>query len=147
MAISNNPYDYTPQLIKVLDADGVEISRYLIDGCRLSSTIELAHAKQKKDNGSNSEIWDRRTENGTSLYWSSRYMSDDGEYLTPGQIRELQKLTETITDEAKTMVQDYTDNPSTLKGQVDIEKNLVKGDGVVVHSDSPILDEIENDKE
>jgi len=146
METSNHSCDYKPLLIKVLNDNGVEISRYLIDGCRLSGTIELAHDKQKNDNGRNSEIWGRTKTTGTILYWSSRYMSDEGEYLTPVQIQELQKLTETITDDAKSMVQDYMDNPSILTGQVDTEKNLVKGDGVVVHSDSPILEDTDERK-
>jgi len=37
--------------------------------------------------------------------------------------------------------EDYTNNPSDYHGEVDVDKNLVKGDGVVIHENSPILDE------
>ena len=69
---------------------------------------------------------------------------DNGEKLTKEQYEELQKLTEDLTDSAKAMVEDYKDNPSEYSGSVDVEKGLVKGDGVTIHEDSPLL---EDDKE
>ena len=49
-----------------------------------------------------------------------------------------------MTEDAKAMVDDYTENPSVYSGSVDVEKGLVKGDGVTIHEDSPLL---EDDKE
>ena len=61
------------------------------------------------------------------------------QYLTEEQIEELRRLTEELTEDAKAMVDDYIKNPSNYSGSIDIKKGLVKGDGVVVHMDSPIL--------
>ena len=61
------------------------------------------------------------------------------QYLTEEQIEELKQLTKELTEDAKAIVDDYTKNPSQYSGSVDIDKGLVKGDGVVVHENSPLL--------
>tara|TARA_Y100000593_G_C4308336_1_gene336974 strand:+ start:710 stop:970 length:261 start_codon:yes stop_codon:yes gene_type:complete len=61
------------------------------------------------------------------------------QYLTKEQIKELEQLTKELTEDAKAMVDDYTKNPSEYSGSVDLKKGLVKGDGVVVHENSPLL--------
>ena len=58
---------------------------------------------------------------------------------------ELAKLLEEMTEDAKAMVEDYIKNPSAYSGSIDVEKGLVKGDGVVVHEDSPLLKEDDKD--
>ena len=70
---------------------------------------------------------------------------DNGEQLTKEQYEELQKLMEDLTEDAKAMVEDYAKNPSEYSGSMDVDKGLVKGDGVVVHEDSPLLDEDDED--
>ena len=70
---------------------------------------------------------------------------DNGEQLTKEQYEELQKLMEDLTEDAKAMVEDYTENPSAYSGSVDVEKGLVKGDGVTIHEDSPLLEDDEKD--
>ena len=65
------------------------------------------------------------------------YQSD----LTVEQLDELTRITAELTEEAKSMIEDYTNNPSDYHGEVDVDKNLVKGDGVVIHENSPLLDE------
>ncbi len=58
---------------------------------------------------------------------------------------ELAQLLEEMTEDAKAMVEDYTKNPSEYSGSMDVDKGLVKGDGVVVHEDSPLLEEDDTD--
>ena len=58
---------------------------------------------------------------------------------------ELAKLLDEMTEDAKAMVEDYVKNPSAYSGSVDTEQGLVKGDGVVVHEDSPLLEEDDKD--
>ena len=59
--------------------------------------------------------------------------------LTKEQKKELELLAEEMSEDAKAMVDDYTKNPSEYSGSVDLKKGLVKGDGVVVHENSPLL--------
>ena len=61
------------------------------------------------------------------------------QYLTEEQLEELKRLTKELTIDAKAIVDDYTKNPSEHSGSVDLKKGLVKGDGVVVHENSPLL--------
>ena len=61
------------------------------------------------------------------------------QYLTKEQIEELEQLTKELTEDAKAIIDDYTKNPSEYSGSVDLKKGLVKGDGVVVHENSPLL--------
>ena len=68
-------------------------------------------------------------------------LMDNGELLTTEQFEELKRLTKDLTEDAKAMVEDYAKNPSQYSGSIDIEKGLVKGDGVVVHEDSPLLND------
>ncbi len=133
---TSNKYDYKPLHIKFYDGELNEIRALSIDGTQYDATIGLAEDWFKKVDGADTFRIYCRVEN------KLLYQSD----LTPEQLEELYKLTEEITEEAKTMVEDYTNNPSTYKGQVDTEKNLVKGDGVVIHSNSPILDEDEDER-
>ena len=133
---TSNKYDYKPLHIKFYDGELNEIRALSIDGTQYDATIGLAEDWFKKVDGADTFRIYCRVEN------KLLYQSD----LTPEQLEELHKLTEEITEEAKTMVEDYTNNPSTYKGQVDTEKNLVKGDGVVIHSNSPILDEDEDER-
>tara|TARA_Y100000593_G_C4296810_1_gene331105 strand:- start:1813 stop:2049 length:237 start_codon:yes stop_codon:yes gene_type:complete len=64
--------------------------------------------------------------------------------LTKEQQAELDALVEEMTEDAKLMVDDYKKNPSNLSGSIDVDKGMVKGDGVVVHEDSPYLDDKPN---
>ena len=128
---TSNRYDYKPLHLKFYDDELVEVKALSIDGTQYDATIGLG------------EEWLKKTDEATTFKIFCRvenkllYQSD----LTPEQLEELQKFTEEITEEAKAMVKDYTDNPSEYNGEIDTDKNLVKGDGVVVHSNSPILDE------
>tara|TARA_R100001443_G_scaffold85087_1_gene91738 strand:- start:254 stop:472 length:219 start_codon:yes stop_codon:yes gene_type:complete len=56
-------------------------------------------------------------------------MSEDN--LTQEQKKELQKLLEEIMKEAKSVVEDYSKNPSKISGSAQIR----------IHEDSPWLDE------
>ena len=132
---TSNRYDYKPLHLKFYDDDLVEVKSLSIDGTQYDATIGLGEEWLKKIDGASTFKIFCRVEN------KLLYQSD----LTPEQLEELQKFTEEITEEAKAMVKDYTDNPSEYNGEVDVDKNLVKGDGVVIHENSPILDE--NDDE
>ncbi len=55
-------------------------------------------------------------------------MSDE---LTKEQREELEKLIKKITDDAKSVVEDYVKNPSTISGSAEIH----------IHENSPWLDE------
>ena len=133
---TSNRYDYKPLHLKFYDVDSVEIRALSIDGTQYNATIGLG------------EDWLKKIDEATTFRIFCRvenkllYQSD----LTPEQLEELQKFTEEITEEAKAMVKDYTDNPSEYSGEIDVDKNLVKGDGVVVHSNSPLLDEDGDEK-
>tara|TARA_Y100000593_G_C4305618_1_gene335584 strand:- start:2386 stop:2652 length:267 start_codon:yes stop_codon:yes gene_type:complete len=59
--------------------------------------------------------------------------------LTKEQKKELELLAEEMSEDAKLMVDDYKENPSTSSGSVDIDKGLVKGDGISVHINSEFL--------
>ena len=132
---TSNRYDYKPLHLKFYDDELVEVKALSIDGTQYNATIGLG------------EDWLKKIDEATTFRIFCRvenkllYQSD----LTPEQLEELQKFTEEITEEAKAMVKDYTDNPSEYNGDIDVDKNLVKGDGVVIHENSPILDE--NDDE
>ena len=52
------------------------------------------------------------------------------EHLSDAEKKELEKLLEEITQEAKLVVEDYVKNPSKISGSA-----------VQIHSDSPILKE------
>tara|TARA_Y100000593_G_scaffold66776_1_gene122843 strand:- start:44 stop:277 length:234 start_codon:yes stop_codon:yes gene_type:complete len=67
--------------------------------------------------------------------------------LNDEQKEELQKIANEVQKEAELVVKDYAENPSKFSGEIDTDKNLVKGDGVVVHANSPILNEESDDKE
>ena len=141
--VTSNKYDYKPLLIQIFDSESKHMKNLLIDGTTFDACTDLALDNMKKLDGSYFEISCRKTD---KLLRSSRYeTTDTGDYMSWEEIEELVALTKKITEEAKIMVEDYNNNPSTYKGQVDTKKNLVKGDGVVIHSDSPILDE--NDDE
>tara|TARA_Y100000361_G_C11027948_1_gene273158 strand:- start:404 stop:715 length:312 start_codon:yes stop_codon:yes gene_type:complete len=58
--------------------------------------------------------------------------------------QEMDRMMEELVGDAKAMVKDYADNPSQLSGDVDVDKGLVKGDGIVIHQNSPQLDESED---
>ena len=133
---TSNKYDYKPLHLKFYDDELVEVKALSIDGTQYNATIGLG------------EDWLKKIDEATTFRIFCRvenkllYQSD----LTPEQLEELQKFTEEITEEAKAMVKDYTDNPSEYSGEIDVDKNLVKGDGVVVHSNSPLLDEDGDEK-
>ena len=133
---TSNEYDYKPLHLKFYDDNSVEIKAISIDGTLYDATIGLGEEWLKKTDGASTFKIFCRVEN------KLLYQSD----LTPEQLEELQKFTEEITEEAKAMVKDYTDNPSEYSGEIDTDKNLVKGDGVVIHSNSPLLDEDGDEK-
>ena len=54
---------------------------------------------------------------------------------------ELDKLINEITEEAKSVVEDYAKNPSDVSGSVHPTEAKVKGVGVMVGMDSEYLDE------
>ena len=56
--------------------------------------------------------------------------------LTEEQLKELEKLLNEIMDEAKSVVEDYTKNPSLISGSVQIN----------INENSPFLDSDENDE-
>tara|TARA_R100000995_G_C3427572_1_gene96953 strand:- start:87 stop:326 length:240 start_codon:yes stop_codon:yes gene_type:complete len=53
--------------------------------------------------------------------------------LTKKEQQELEKLIKEITDEAKQVVDDYTQNPSEISGSI-----------IQIHEDSPLLEEEED---
>tara|TARA_Y100001938_G_scaffold131478_1_gene188615 strand:- start:191 stop:466 length:276 start_codon:yes stop_codon:yes gene_type:complete len=67
-------------------------------------------------------------------------MSDD-RLLNKKQQEELQKIIDEITQEAKSVIEDYAKNPSDMSGSVHPTEGKVKGVGVMVGMDSDYLDE------
>ena len=134
---TSNRYDYKPLHLKFYDVDSVEVKALSIDGTQYDATIGLGEEWLKKIDGASTFKIFCRVEN------KLLYQSD----LTVEQLDELTRITEELTEEAKSMIEDYTNNPSDYHGEVDMDKNLVKGDGVVIHENSPILDEKDDDKE
>ena len=67
-------------------------------------------------------------------------MSDD-RLLNKKQQEELQKIIDEITQEAKSVIEDYAKNPSDMSGSVHPTEGKVKGVGVMVGMDSEYLDE------
>ena len=128
---TSNEYDYKPLHLKFYDDNSVEIKAISIDGTLYDATIGLGEEWLKKTDGASTFKIFCRVEN------KLLYQSD----LTVEQLDELTRITEELTEEAKSMIEDYTNNPSDYHGEVDVDKNLVKGDGVVIHENSPILDE------
>tara|TARA_Y100000004_G_C8822616_1_gene372615 strand:+ start:210 stop:617 length:408 start_codon:yes stop_codon:yes gene_type:complete len=131
---TSNRYDYKPLHLKFYDVDSVEVKALSIDGTTYDATIGLGEEWLKKIDGASTFKIFCRVED------KLLYQSD----LTVEQLDELTRITEELTEEAKAMVKDYTDNPSEYNGEIDVDKNLVKGDGVVIHSNSPVLDEDED---
>ena len=136
MATSNS-YDYKPLLIQIFDSESKHMKNYLIDGTQFHACVELAKKNMKSLGGSYFEISCRKTD---KLLHSSNE-------LTSEQKEELQKIANEVQKEAELVVKDYAENPSKFSGEIDTDKNLVKGDGVVVHANSPILNEESDDKE
>ena len=128
--------DYKPYTVKWIDDDG-NVDNWLVDGTNWDMMVEMS---RDKADGRSLEIWTRP--NG-----------EEGELVLnePNSHRaeELAKLDELMGDivgEAKAMVEDYTKNPSNASGEVDVDRGLVKGDGIMIHQNSPILDEEDEDK-
>ena len=61
--------------------------------------------------------------------------------LTPEQLKELQKLADSIVEEAKKVKKDYKENPSDVSGSIHPTEGKVKGVGIMVGMDSQYLDE------
>ena len=123
--------DYKPYTVKWISDDG-KIENWLVDGTQWDIMMEMA---DEKANGRSVEVWTRNRDEHDEMLYSR---------LSPNRQRELDAMMGEITKEAKDMVQDYLDNPSELSGEVDVEKGLVKGDGMVIHQNSPQLDEEED---
>ena len=125
--------DYKPYTVKWISDDG-KIENWLVDGTGWDMMVEMAESKA---DGRSIEIWTRprsEDENEQMLYSK----------LSSNRQQEMDRMMEEMTGEAKKMVQDYLVNPSELSGEVDVDKGLVKGDGMIIHQNSPQLDESED---
>ena len=125
-----NSKDYKPYTIKWISDEG-EVKNRLIDGMRWYGVIEMA---DKDSKGRSIEIWTRPRKDDVNeelLYSRLSYRRQS----------ELDKMVHEMTDEAKSMVEDYSKNPSELSGSVDVEAGKVKGDGVLIHENSPLLND------
>jgi hypothetical protein len=133
--METNSKDYKPYTIKWISDEG-EVSNRLIDGMRWYGVIEMA---DKDSKGRSIEIWTRPRKDDVNeelLYSRLSYRRQS----------ELDKMVHEMTDEAKSMVSDYSKNPSELSGSVDVEAGKVKGDGYVIHENSPLLNSSYNDE-
>ena len=127
--------DYKPYTIKWISDDG-EVENRLIDGCAWDSIIEMA---EKEAKGRSVEIWTRPR-------YDERKADPLIEELCYSRLSlkrrmELDGIMSDMVDEAKSMVDDYVKNPSSLSGSMDVEAGKVKGDGYLIHENSPLLKE------
>ena len=131
--MERNKRDYKPYTVKWIDDEG-KVENWLVDGTNWDMMMEMA---DDKANGRSIEVWTRsrsKDENEEMLYSK----------LSSMRQQEMDRMMEELVGDAKAMVKDYADNPSQLSGDVDVDKGLVKGDGIVIHQNSPQLDESED---
>jgi len=122
--------DYKPYTIKWISDDN-EVKNMLVDGTGWDSMIGIAEDGAK---GRSIEIWTRPRDskvNEELLYSRLNYRRQ----------RELDVIMSEMTDEAKDMVDDYAKNPSRLSGSMDVKRGMVAGDGVLIHENSPLLND------
>lgn len=127
--------DYKPYSVKWTSDEG-EVENWLVDGCTWDSTVEMA---EKKADNRSVEIWTRPpydAKREDPLHENLMYSR-----LSLRAQTELDAITAEMVDEAKSMVDDYSKNPSSLSGSMDVERGMVRGDGVVIHENSPLLKE------
>ena len=117
--------DYKPYTVKWIDdADNVE--NWLVDGTQWDMTVMMA---RDKADGRSIEIWTRVDGEEVEL------VLNEPNSQRREELASLDKLVDRIMDNAKAMVDDYTKNPSDASGEVDVDKGLVKGDGIEIDLD------------
>ena len=121
----NEKLDYKPYTVKWIDDDG-QIENWLVDGTQWDMTVMMA---RDKANGRSIEIWTRP--NGEEV----ELVLNEPNSQRREELASLDKLVDRIMDNAKAMVDDYTKNPSNASGEVDVDKGLVKGDGIEIDLD------------
>ena len=117
--------EYKPYTVKWIDDDG-QIENWLVDGTQWDMTVMMA---RDKANGRSIEIWTRP--NGEEV----ELVLNEPNSQKREELASLDKLVDRIMDNAKAMVNDYTKNPSNASGEVDVDKGLVKGDGIEIDLD------------
>jgi hypothetical protein len=124
--------DYKPYTVKWIADDG-QIENWLVDGTNWDMMMEMA---DDKANGRSIEVWTRHREDKEDELLYSK--------LSSVRQKELDEMLSDMTDEAKSMVQDFVDNPSELSGEVDFKNKKAYGDIIRIHQNSPQLDEDES---
>ena len=125
--------DYKPYTVKWIADDG-QIENWLVDGTGWDTMVEMAESKA---DGRSVEVWTRpRGEDVNEEMLFSK--------LSPNRQREMDAMIGEITEDAKRIVKDYSDNPSKLSGDIDFKNKKAYGDIIRIHQNSPQLDEDEN---
>ncbi len=124
--------DYKPYTVKWIADDG-QIENWLVDGTQWDIMMEMA---DDKADGRSIEVWTRNREGKEDELLYSK--------LSSIRQKELDEMLNDMTDEAKSMVQDFVDNPSELSGEVDFKNKKAYGDIIRIHQNSPQLDEDES---
>ena len=117
--------DYKPYTVKWID-DNNNVENWLVDGTCWDMTVMMA---RDKADGRSIEIWTRP--NGEEV----ELVLNEPNSQKREELASLDKLVDRIMDNAKAMVDDYTKNPSDASGEVDVDKGLVKGDGIEIDLD------------
>ena len=127
---SNKELDYKPYTVKWID-DENNVENWLVDGTLWDTMVDMA---EEKANNRSIEIWTRsRDKNVEDELLYSR--------LSSIKQKELDAIMGDMVDTANKMVEDFVDNPSELRGEIDFDKRVAYGDGIRIHSNSPQLDE------
>ena len=106
--------DYKPYTVKWIADDG-QIENWLVDGTQWDIMMEMA---DDKADGRSVEVWTRNREGKEDELLYSK--------LSSIRQKELDEMLNDMTDEAKSMVQDFVDNPSELSGEVDFKNKKNK---------------------
>ena len=117
--------DYKPYTVKWISDDG-QIENWLVDGTCWDMTVMMA---RDKADGRSIEIWTRVDGEEVEL------VLNEPNSQKMEELASLDKLVDRIMDNAKAMVDDYTKNPSDASGEVDVERGLVRGDGIEIDLD------------
>ena len=117
--------DYKPYTVKWIADDG-QIENWLVDGTQWDMTVMMA---RDKADGRSLEIWTRP--NGEE----GELVLNEPNSQRREELAKLDALMGDIVGEAKAMVEDYTKNPSNASGEVDVDRGLVKGDGIEIDLD------------